>query len=582
VHEFSVWAPFAQQVDLVIDGSSQAMRRGAGGWWRLSAHNSGPGTRYGFSVDGGPVRPDPRSRSQPDGVHAPSALVDPAGFPWTDQTWKGASARGLVLYELHIGTFTPEGTFDSAIERLGHLAALGVSAVELMPVAEFPGTRGWGYDGVDLFAPHHGYGGPDGLKRFVDACHSKGIGAVVDVVYNHLGPSGNYLREFGPYFSDRHQTNWGAAVNFDGPGSDEVRRFVIDNAKYWLEEFHFDGLRLDAVHAIVDESAYHLLEELAAEVDALATHLRRPLFVIAESDRNDPRLARSRDAGGYGLDCVWADDWHHALHAALTGDRAGYYSDFGSLELLAKALRQAWVYDGIWSERRGRRHGRSPAGLAGQRFVVFTQNHDQIGNRAVGDRLAALVGEGRQKIAASLLLTAPFTPMIFQGEEWAASSPFQYFTDHDDPKLAKAVGEGRRSEFTSFGWDPSQVPDPQSPDTYRRSKLDWEELDKEPHDDILKWYRTLIEFRRRHSELSDPLPGSAVVEASDELGTITVRRGSIRVAVNLSAGDRAFDLPPDSETLAFSTPSLRTEQGQMILPRDSVAIVKDPPNTPRP
>ena len=582
MHEFSVWAPLAQQVDLVIDGSLRGMRRAAGGWWRMSADNSGPGSRYGFSVDGGPVRPDPRSRSQPDGVHAPSALVDAGAFPWTDQMWKGVSARGLVLYELHIGTFTPEGTFDSAIERLDHLAALGVSAVELMPVAEFPGTRGWGYDGVDLFAPHHGYGGPDGLKRFVDACHSKGIGAVVDVVYNHLGPSGNYLREFGPYFSERHQTNWGAAVNFDGPGSDEVRRFVIDNAKYWLEEFHFDGLRLDAVHAIVDESAYHLLEELALEVDALATHLGRPLFLIAESDRNDPRLARSRDAGGYGLDSVWADDWHHALHAALTGDQAGYYSDFGSLELLAKALRQAWVSDGIWSERRGRRHGRSPAGLAGQRFVVFTQNHDQIGNRAVGDRLAALVGEGRQKIAASLLLTAPFTPMIFQGEEWAASSPFQYFTDHDDPKLAKAVRDGRRSEFTSFGWDPSQVPDPQSPDTYRRSKLDWGELGKEPHDDILKWYRTLVELRRRHAELSDPRPGSAVVEASDELGTFTVRRGSILVAVNLSARDRAFDLPPDSETLAFSTRSLRTEQGQMILAPDSVVIVKDPPNTLRP
>lgn len=574
-----MWAPFAQQVNLVIDGSSHGMRRAPGDWWRTKVDYAGPGTRYGFSLDGGPVRPDPRSRSQPDGVHAPSALVDPDGFPWTDQMWKGVSARGLLLYELHIGTFTPEGTFDAAIQRLDHLVALGVSAVELMPVAGFPGTRGWGYDGVDLFAPHHGYGGPDGLKRFVDACHCKGMGAVLDVVYNHLGPSGNYLREFGPYFSDRYQTNWGAAVNFDGPGSDEVRRFVIDNAKYWLEEYHFDGLRLDAVHAIVDESACHILEELAVEVDALATHLGRPLFVIAESDRNDPRLARSRGAGGYGLDGVWADDWHHALHAVLTGDRVGYYSDFGSLGLLAKALRQAWVYDGIWSEHRGRRHGRSPVGLAGHRFVVFTQNHDQVGNRAAGDRLAALVGEGRQKIAAALLLTAPFTPMIFQGEEWASSSPFQYFTDHDDPKLARAVSEGRRNEFTSFGWDPSQVPDPQSPDTFRRSKLDWQELDKEPHDNILDWYRTLIELRRYYAELSDPLPGSAVVEASDELGTVTVRRGSIRVAVNLSAGDRAFDLPPDCETLASSAPSIRTEQGQLVLPPDSVVILKDPPDT---
>jgi maltooligosyltrehalose trehalohydrolase len=577
VHEFAVWAPFARRVDLALDGELHEMHRGAGDWWRLRVEEAGHGSRYGFSLDGGPVRPDPRSPCQPDGVHAHSQLVAHAAFPWADSSWSGMSARGLVLYEMHVGTFTPEGTFDAAAERLDHLVDLGVTAVEIMPVAEFPGDRGWGYDGVDLFAPHHRYGGPEGLKRFVDTCHQRGLGVVLDVVYNHLGPSGNYLQEFGPYFSDRHQTNWGAAVNYDGPGSDEVRRFVFDNARYWLGEYHFDGLRLDAVHAIADDSAYHLLEEMAVEVDALATHVGRPLFLIAESDRNDPRLVRSRDAGGYGLDSSWADEWHHALHGALTGERDGYYADFGSLELLGKALRQAWVYDGIWSAERRRRHGRSPAGLAGHQFVVFTQNHDQVGNRAAGERLSALVGEGRQKIAAALLLTSPFTPMIFQGEEWAAGTPFQYFTDHDDPKLAKAVSEGRRNEFIKFGWQPERVPDPQSPDTFRRSQLEWQELDKEPHAAMLQWYRDLIALRRQHPELSNPQPGSAAVVADTEQQTITVRRGDIRVVVNLSSGERPFDLPEGAQTLAFSEGSPAQSAGQAILPPDSVAVIKDPP-----
>jgi maltooligosyltrehalose trehalohydrolase len=553
------------------------MNRSEGGWWRVLVDGAHPGSRYGFSLDGGPVRPDPRSCSQPDGVHALSEVVDGRTFPWTDDRWRGLSARGLVLYELHVGTFTPEGTFDAAAERLDHLVDLGVTAVEIMPVAEFSGARGWGYDGVDLFAPHHAYGGPDGLKRLVDACHQRGLGAVLDVVYNHLGPSGNYLQQFGPYFSERHQTNWGAAVNYDGPGSDEVRRFVTDNARYWLGEFHFDGLRLDAVHAIVDDSALHLLEELAVEVDALATHLGRSLFLIAESDRNDPRLVRSRDAGGYGLDSAWADEWHHAVHAALTGERDGYYADFGPLRLLGKALRQAWVYDGTWSEERGRRHGRSPAGLEGHRFVAFTQNHDQIGNRACGERLSALVGEGRQKIAAALLFTSPFTPLIFQGEEWGAGTPFLYFTDHDDPELAKAVSDGRRNEFIQFGWDPAQVPDPQSPETFARSKLDWQELDKEPHASMLHWYRDLIALRHRTADLSDPRPGSAVVDVDEELGTITVRRGTIRVAVNLSADRRSFEMPDGAETLAFSEEGSPTvDEGRMVIPPDSVVIVKDP------
>ena len=575
MHEFSVWAPYARNVDVQADGWLYEMTPGEGGWWCRELDDPGPGTRYGFRLDRGPIRPDPRSRSQPDGVDGLSEVIDPTAFEWTDDEWRGISARGLVLYELHVGTFTPEGTFDAAIEKLDHLVDLGVTAVEVMPVVEFPGSRGWGYDGVDLFAPHHSYGGPQGLCRFVNACHERGLGAVLDVVYNHLGPSGNYLREFGPYFSERHQTSWGAAVNFDGPGSDEVRRFVIDNAEAWLRDYHFDGLRLDAVHAIADDSARHILEELAAEVDSLATYLRRPLFLIAESDLNDPRLVRSPDAGGYGLDSAWADEWHHALHAVLTGERVGYYADFGSLDLLGKALRQAWVHDGTWSPFRQRHYGRSPEGLAGHRFVTFTQNHDQVGNRATGERLAALVGEGRLKIAAALLLSSPFTPMLFQGEEWAAGTPFQYFTDHDDPKLAKSVSDGRRNEFVQFGWKPEQVPDPQSYDTFQRSKLDWHELREPPHAGVLDWYRRLIALRRRYPELSDPRPGSIAVEFSEEEATIRLRRGRIVVLVNLSSDGRKFDVAQHRRMLASSFDPANGDPETIVLPPDSVALLLD-------
>jgi maltooligosyltrehalose trehalohydrolase len=358
MHEFRVWAPRRGRVELALGEQRIPMARADGGWWECAADQAGPGTDYAFSLDGGPPRPDPRSAFQPYGVHGPSRVVDHPAFGWHDSGWRGVPLAGSILYECHVGTFSAEGTFDGAIGHLDHLAALGVDLIELMPVAEFPGDRGWGYDGVDLFAPHHAYGGPDGLKRLVDAAHARGLGVVLDVVYNHLGPAGNYLPEFGPYFSPRHQTTWGDAVNFDGPGSDEVRRFVIDNALTWLRDYHADGLRLDAVHAIADNSATHICEELTAEVAALAAHACRPLFVVAESDLNDPRLVRGREAGGYGLDAAWADEWHHALHATLTGEKEGYYEDFGPLPLLAKALRQAWVYDGVYSPHRQRVFGR--------------------------------------------------------------------------------------------------------------------------------------------------------------------------------------------------------------------------------
>lgn len=572
MHEFRVWAPRARTVELHVDGERVSMTPLAGGTFTARVATAIAGSRYGFSLDGGPVRPDPRAPSQPDGIDGLSAVVDHGAFTWSDHAWRGVPLRGAVLYELHVGTFTPEGTFDAVIDHLEHLVSLGVDAVELLPVAEFAGERGWGYDGVDLFAPHHSYGGPDGLKRLIDACHRAGLGVVIDVVYNHLGPAGNYLGEFGPYFSERHQTNWGAAMNYDGRGSDEVRRFVLDNATQWLSHYHADGLRLDAVHAIVDDSAVHLLEELAAHVDALAVTLRRPVFLIAESDRNDPRLVRSRDAGGFGLDAAWADEWHHALHAALSGERSGYYEDFGSLELLAKALRQAWVYDGAFSPHRQRRHGRRPDGLAGYRFVVCTQNHDQVGNRARGERSACLMSPGRLRIAAALLLSTPFIPMVFQGEEWGASTPFQYFTDHRDPELARAVTEGRRHEFAAFGWDPAEVPDPQSQATLAASILDWEECGRGEHAEILGWYRELLTLRRQRPELSDPRSCRIDAVADETRQILTVRRSCTWIVVNLAEHTQSVPVARP-RLLAVSAPGVVLRADAVVLVPDSVAIV---------
>jgi maltooligosyltrehalose trehalohydrolase len=575
VHEFRVWAPRPGALEVVVDGEPHPMTPAGGGWWSAAVAGAGPGTRYAFCLDGGPPRPDPRSASQPEGVHGPSEVVDHGTFPWSDQAWRGVPLAGSVLYELHVGTFTPEGTFDAAIGRLGHLVDLGVDAVELLPVAEFGGTRGWGYDGVGLYAPHHTYGGPDGLKRLVDACHRCGIGVVMDVVYNHLGPAGNHLPEFGPYFSDRHRTNWGDAVNFDGPGSDEVRSFVIDNALMWLRDYHCDGLRLDAVHAIVDHSALHVLEELGRAVGALAAQTGRPLFVVAESDLNDPRFVRSVDAGGYGLHGAWADEWHHALHAALTGETSGYYEDFGSLDLLAKALRQAWVYDGCYSPHRQRRHGRPPTGLAGHRFVVCTQNHDQVGNRAAGERLGALTTPGRLRVAAGLLLTSPFVPLLFQGEEWGATTPFQYFTDHDDADLGRAVSEGRRREFAAFGWDPADVPDPQDPATFQRSKLDWDEATRPGHADLLAWYRELLGLRRRLPALGDDRLERTDAKADPRTGLVTVQRGPVLVAANL--GPSPVPVPTGGRTVAAASDSRVARDGDLVvLPPDTLVVLEGP------
>lgn len=522
-------------------GEWRPMQAEPGGWWSGRWPDVGPGTDYRFSLDGGPPLPDPRSAWQPAGVHGPSRLVDHAAFPWTDVAWRPGALVDAVIYELHVGTFTAEGTFDGAVARLDHLVRLGVSHVELMPVNAFPGVHGWGYDGVALFAPHEPYGGPAGFRRLVNACHARGLAVILDVVYNHLGPDGNYTGAFGPYQTDRYRTPWGMAVNLDGPGSDEVRRFFVDNALGWLRDYHIDGLRIDAVHALVDTSATHFLEQLASEVAALSHDLGRNLVLIAESDLNDPRLVRAPVLGGYGLDATWSDDLHHALHVALTGERSGYYEDFAGLPDVVRAMREIYVYAGRHSAHRERVHGRSAEGLDPGRFVVFSQNHDQIGNRAAGERLGHLAGLEAARIAAAIVLAGPFVPLLFQGEEWAASTPFQYFADHQDAALAQAVSEGRRREFAAFGWTPDQVPDPQDPATLNRSRLNWAEIRSAPHADMLDWYRRLIALRRRIPGLRDGR--RPTVRADLDAGWVALDRAGASVLLNLGAMSSTIPWP---------------------------------------
>ncbi len=442
-----------------------------------------------------------------------------------------------VVYELHVGTFTLRGTFDAAIERLDYLAELGITHVELMPVAAFPGGQGWGYDGASLFAVTEKYGGPDGLKRLVDACHARGLAVLLDVVYNHFGPVGNYSGKFGPYLTEQHRTPWGDAVNFEDGGSDEVRRFFCDNALMWMRDYHIDGLRLDAVHEFVDRSAVHFLEQLSAEVEELSAKLGRRLVLIAESDLNDPRVVKPREDGGYGMDAQWSDDFHHALFSVLHGGggEKGYYVDFGTVAKLAKALTKTFVLDGAYSKYRGRSHGRPVDGLSPHRFLGYIQNHDQVGNRAIGDRVEQIVGMDRAKVAAGVVLTAPFIPMIFQGEEFAASTPFQYFADHEDPEMARAVKAGRRGEFAAFGWKPEDIPDPENVETFVRSKLKWDEVHTGRHEEMLEWYRRLIALRRGSASLNDGTPGQTKVWFDEEKKWLVMERGAVTVMCNLGA-----------------------------------------------
>jgi maltooligosyltrehalose trehalohydrolase len=529
------------------------------------------GARYGFSLDGGPTLPDPRSRAQPDGVHGASAVLDPS--PPAFAEWRGRELRDRVLYELHVGTFAPEGTFDAVAGKLDHLAALGVDTIELMPVAAFPGERGWGYDGVDLFAPHHAYGGPEGLDRLIAACHARGIAVVIDVVYNHLGPDGNYLERFGPYFTDRYHTPWGKAMNFDGPDSVAVREFVIENALMWLRDHGADGVRIDAVHAMLDGSATHVVEELAARVDELEARTGRTCWVIAESDLNDPKVVRSREQWGWGCDAQWSDDLHHALHALLTGERTGYYGDFGRFGDLAKALRDAYVFDGRPSAFRRRVHGRPATGIPGERFIAYAQDHDQVGNRAKGERLSQLVSDGKRRVAAAVVLLSPYVPMLFMGEEWGATTPFLYFTDHRDERLARAVRDGRRHEFARFGWRPEEIVDPQSPEAFARSKLDWGEPDRDPHRSLLEWYRSLITLRRTMADLRDGRRDLVDVACGEDARWLRMRRGRVTLAFAL---DREADVPlaeGAGELALASDPRCHTSSRSLHLPADSVAIL---------
>ena len=572
---FRVWAPLAKALEICVNNVRHPMTPETNGWWKAEVPSAPPGSDCGFILDGEGPFPDPRSPWQPGGVDGLSRTVDHGQFPWTDANWAAPPLSRAVIYELHIGTFTPQGTFEAAIEKLDHLSNLGVTHVELMPVNEFPGARGWGYDGVDLFAPHHVYGGPEGLKRLVDACHARQLAVLLDVVYNHLGPVGNYLGKFAPYFTRRYSTPWGEAVNFDGAESGEVRRFFCDNALMWLRDYHFDGLRLDAVHGIIDTSATPFLEQLAIETKQLSDQLSRPLVLIAESDLNDPRLLWKRERGGFGLDAQWNDDFHHALHAILTGERSGYYADFGSLADLAKALRNAYVYDGRYSVHRQRPHGRPPEGLDGSRFLAYMQNHDQVGNRAGGDRSSRLMSPGRLKIAAAIVLTSPFIPLLFQGEEWGASTRFLYFTDHRDAAAAQAVREGRKREFASFGWKPEEIPDPQARETYEHSKLDWSEPSRPAHAELLEWHRCLIKLRQTEPSLSDA-PMEGVRTRFDELARwIVVERGSILVVCNLAAAPQAIHLPAGrARVLMASAPPASLNTTEVALPPDSAAVIK--------
>ncbi len=565
-----VWAPRASKVQLVVAGEAHQMAAQDGGWWSADLPTGGPDDPagaaapelpvefdYGFRLDDDPtVLPDPRSRRQPDGVDGLSRTFDPSSYRWGDDAWTGRRLAGSLIYELHIGTFTPEGTLDAAVDKLDYLTSIGVDMVELLPVNGFAGTHNWGYDGVLWFAVQESYGGPRAYQRFVDACHQRGIAVIQDVVYNHLGKAGNYLPRYGPYINDEGpQSTWGESINLDGPDSGEVRRYILDNVVMWLNDYHVDGLRLDAVHALVDNHAVHLLEEIAIEVDALAAHVRRPLTLIAESDLNDPKLIMPREIGGYGLGAQWNDDFHHVIHVALTGETDGYYADFGPMSAIAKVLTDAFFHNGTFSSFRGRDHGRPVDTLRtpSWRFIGYSQDHDQIGNRATGDRLTATLPPADLAIAAVLVLTGPFTPMLFMGEEWAASTPWAFFTSHPDEELGEATRKGRLEEFARMGWDPNLVPDPQALTTFTDSKLDWREPLVGEHAQMLQLYKDLAELRRARAELTDPRFARNLVEFDDDERWLLIDRSGLRIAVNMSDDTRSIPLGGPAGSLLLAT-----------------------------
>jgi maltooligosyltrehalose trehalohydrolase len=578
---FDVWAPNAKTLSLVLDDTTVAMTPAAEGWWTLADPVDAPEVaRYGYLIDGAttPV-PDPRSRRQPEGVHGLSQTYDPSTFAWTDAGWTGRQLGGGTIYEMHVGTFTPDGTLDSAIERLDHLVDLGIDFVEILPVNGFNGTHNWGYDGVLWYTVHEGYGGPEAYQRFVDACHARGLAVIQDVVYNHLGPSGNYLPMFGPYLHEASSNTWGSSINIDGEHSGHVRDYILDNVLMWLGEYHVDGLRLDAVHALEDHTAIHILEEMAAEVDVLSAHVGRPLSLIAEADMNDPKLITSREANGYGLTGQWSDDFHHAVHVALTGETTGYYEDFDSFDALAKVLTEGFFHNGTFSSFRGRVHGRpiDTAKTPSWRLVVCNQNHDQIGNRATGDRLSATLNEGQLALAAVLTLTSPFTPMLFMGEEWGATTPWQFFTSHPEHELGEATAKGRIAEFSRMGWDESAVPNPQDLSTFTDSKLDWSELGSgsdSSHARLFALYRDLIALRREQSALTDPRLDEVSIEFDDDSRVFVINRGELSILINFGADPATLPVVGEVPLLLLKTQEgVSLSADDLRLPGHSAAIL---------
>ncbi|HXY34917.1 MAG TPA: malto-oligosyltrehalose trehalohydrolase [Planctomycetaceae bacterium] len=588
-----VWAPRARQVELLLANGDSAATPGDADFRRIRmapearghfAHREDDvpeGQRYAYSIDGGPSRPDPASRWQPDGIHRPSAVARLERFDWSEGGWQGLPLADLVIYELHVGTFTREGTFDALIGRLADLRELGVTAIELMPVCQFPGGRSWGYDLVHPFAVQNTYGGPRGLQRLIAACHRVGLAVLIDVVYNHFGPEGNYLAEFGPYFTDRYNTPWGRAINYDDAGSDEVRAFVVDNVRMWIRDFHVDGLRVDAVHAVYDFGPRHILREIKEAADVEATRLGRPVHVIAESDLNDVRLIDPPESGGYGLDAQWSDDFHHAVHAFLTGERTRYYADFGRAEQIVKAINHSFVYDGAYSRFRDRRHGGPIGDHSGERFVVAIQNHDQIGNRPLGDRLGTILEPAQQRLAAGLLLLAPSIPLIFMGEEYDETRPFPYFCSFADPQIAEAARRGRRQEFSQEG-DEDDVPDPQSPATFESAKLSWS-WEGSRQGGLRNLYRRLLELRQRWFPLARSLDHRAEL-LNDAHGSTSLRLertissdgGKSRLVAIFNLGSEPQQLPEKkpphaavllhSEDPAFGGARGEADARDMLLP----------------
>ena len=571
--EFRVWAPSLESVELhVVAPEDRRVRltKTAAGYHEAIVDRVNEGTRYFFIV-GDRERPDPASRLQPEGVHGPSEVVG-SEFKWTDSNWKNIALEDYVIYELHVGTFTEEGTFDAMIERLDHLKELGVTAIELLPIAQFPGDRNWGYDGVYVGAAQRSYGGPKALKRLVDACHARGMAILLDVVYNHLGPEGNYLSEYGPYFTDRYKTPWGLALNFDGPHSDHVRWFFIHNALQWTDEFHIDGLRVDAVHAIVDHSAEPFLQDLTTAVRERAEKLGRPVYTIAESDLNDPRVITPKESFGLGFDSQWSDDYHHSLHALLTGERAGYYVGYGKASDLARVLEGGYLYTGQHSVYRNRRYGVKPSTTDGSKFVVCAQNHDQVGNRMLGDRLSALVPPEKLRLAAAAIVLSPFVPMLFMGEEYGEKAPFLYFTSHSDQDLIDAVRNGRKSEFDDFEWE-GEPPDPHDEETFRQSKLNWQLLERDDHSSLWQLYRELLRVRRETPALRSLDLTAVKVESDDEKRIVVVRRANVLIAFNFSDQEQTVKIP-HGHWRPLIDAGAETDGTRLVVPASGFALMR--------